>query len=86
MAKTPTRKAVETLKHSADKRRNIPTAEFQSVLKPDQPLPLPEHAKVQITVQTSEDAVRRVRETAGIIPCRDPHLIELIACELGVYG
>src|SRR5437588_817557 len=32
------------------------------VLKPEQPLPLPEHAKLQITLQTSEDAVRRVRE------------------------
>ncbi len=27
-------KTVESLKHS-DKRKNIPTAEFQSVLKPD---------------------------------------------------
>src|SRR5437667_4826742 len=36
MAKTSTRKTVETLKHRAAKRKNIPTAEFQSVLKPDE--------------------------------------------------
>src|SRR5207249_486933 len=40
MAKTSTRKTVGTLKHSADKRKNIPTAEFQSVLKPDQEMPV----------------------------------------------
>jgi adenine-specific DNA-methyltransferase len=34
MAKKSTIKTVETLKHDADKRKNIPTAEFQSVLKP----------------------------------------------------
>ena len=31
--KTPALKSVETLKHDADKRKNIPTAEHQSVLK-----------------------------------------------------
>src|SRR6202140_2384351 len=35
MAKKST-KSVETLKHDSDKRKNIPTAEFQSVLKPDE--------------------------------------------------
>ena len=34
------------------------------VLKPAKPLPLPEHAKVQITVKT---APSRVRQTAGLI-------------------
>jgi predicted DNA-binding antitoxin AbrB/MazE fold protein len=34
------------------------------VLKPAHPLPLPEHAKVQITVKT---AASRVRQTAGMI-------------------
>jgi predicted DNA-binding antitoxin AbrB/MazE fold protein len=34
------------------------------VLKPTQPLPLQEHAKVQITVKT---ATSRVRQTAGLI-------------------
>jgi predicted DNA-binding antitoxin AbrB/MazE fold protein len=34
------------------------------VLKPAQPLPLEEHARVQITVKT---AVSRVRQTAGLI-------------------
>jgi predicted DNA-binding antitoxin AbrB/MazE fold protein len=34
------------------------------VLKPAQPLPLPEHAKVQIMVKA---AVSRVRQTAGLI-------------------
>src|SRR5438094_70540 len=33
MAKKTTPKTVETLKHDEDKRKNIPTAEFQSVLK-----------------------------------------------------
>ena len=36
MAKKSTTKTVETLKHDEDKRKNIPTAEFQSVLKPDE--------------------------------------------------
>ena len=40
MAKKPTTKTVETLKHDADKRKNIPTAEFQSVLKPDEQKPV----------------------------------------------
>jgi adenine-specific DNA-methyltransferase len=35
MAKKSSQKTVETLKHDADKRKNIPTAEFQSVLKAD---------------------------------------------------
>jgi len=39
MAKKPTGKTVETLKHSTAKRKNIPTAEFQSVLKPDEQKP-----------------------------------------------
>src|SRR5208283_392956 len=33
-------KTVETIKHDADKRRNIPTAEFQSVLKPAEQKPV----------------------------------------------
>jgi predicted DNA-binding antitoxin AbrB/MazE fold protein len=58
------------------------TATYENgVLKPEQPLPLKEHEKVRVTVQTSEDAVRRVRETAGIIPCRDPDLIERAALD-----
>src|SRR5213593_4049621 len=36
MLRETTTKTVETLKHGADKRKNIPTAEFQSVLKPDE--------------------------------------------------
>ena len=41
MTKKPsTAKSVETLKHDADKRKNIPTAEFQSVLKPDEQKPV----------------------------------------------
>src|ERR1035438_10012164 len=34
------KKSVETLKHDADKRKNIPTADFQSVLKPREQKPL----------------------------------------------
>jgi len=41
MAKKPAaKKTVETLKHDAAKRKNIPTAEFQSVLKPDEQKPI----------------------------------------------
>src|SRR3954470_22140624 len=40
MAKKPIPKGVETLKHDAAKRKNIPTAEFQSVLKTDQQKPI----------------------------------------------
>ena len=40
MAKKPTRKTVETIKHAVDKRKNIPTAEFQSVLKADEQKPI----------------------------------------------
>ena len=37
MAKKPVKtKSVETLRHEADKRKNIPTAEFQSVLEKEQ--------------------------------------------------
>ena len=40
MAKRTTRKTVTTLKHDEAKRKNIPTAEFQSVLKPDEEKPI----------------------------------------------
>src|SRR5690349_15542533 len=36
MAKKTTTKTVETLKHDEAKRKNIPTAEFQSVLKQEE--------------------------------------------------
>src|SRR6266702_3485677 len=39
MAKRATAKSVETLKHDADKRKNIPTAEYQSVLEEEQQNP-----------------------------------------------
>src|ERR1035437_10138623 len=42
MAKKPrTPKTVETLNHDEAKRKNIPTAEHQSVLKPDDASPRP---------------------------------------------
>ena len=37
--KPPTLKSVETLKHDADKRKNIPTAEHQSVIQNEQEAP-----------------------------------------------
>jgi adenine-specific DNA-methyltransferase len=41
MAKKPVaKKSVETLTHEGDKRRNIPTAEMQSVMKPEQQGPI----------------------------------------------
>jgi adenine-specific DNA-methyltransferase len=39
MAKKPAGKTVETLKHDEAKRKNIPTAEFQSVLQKEQATP-----------------------------------------------
>ena len=39
MAKKPPRKTVETLKHDEAKRKNIPTAEYQSVLEKEQQKP-----------------------------------------------
>ncbi len=42
MAKKPARtKTVEALKHRADKGKNIPTAEFQSVLEKEKQSPRP---------------------------------------------
>lgn len=38
--KTKARKTVETLKHEADTRKNIPTAEYQAVLKEEQQNPI----------------------------------------------
>ena len=38
--KQPTTRTVETLKHDADKRKNIPTAEFQSVVKQEDEHPI----------------------------------------------
>src|SRR5271157_3617926 len=43
MAKKSSTKTVETIKHEADKRKNIPTAEFQSVLKPAEQKPVELH-------------------------------------------
>jgi adenine-specific DNA-methyltransferase len=40
MAKKPSPKTVETLKHDADRRRNIPTAEFESVLQAHEKKPV----------------------------------------------
>lgn len=39
MAKTPTQKTVEAIRHDASKRKNIPTAEHQSVLEQNQKTP-----------------------------------------------
>src|SRR4051812_37677819 len=40
MAKNKTPKSVEALTHDADKRKNIPTAEYESVLKPTDKQPI----------------------------------------------
>jgi adenine-specific DNA-methyltransferase len=39
-AKNTTKKTVETITHDADKRKNIPTAEYQSVVKEEQQSPI----------------------------------------------
>jgi predicted DNA-binding antitoxin AbrB/MazE fold protein len=54
------------------------------VLRPVQPLPLREHEKVRLTVHSPSEvqqAVERVRATAGLFQCRDPELIERIALD-----
>ncbi|MBI5759612.1 MAG: site-specific DNA-methyltransferase, partial [Planctomycetales bacterium] len=38
--KTNAAKTVETIVHDDDKRKNIPTAEYQSVVKPEQQTPI----------------------------------------------
>src|SRR6266481_673366 len=38
--KRTSKKTVESLKHDADKRKNIPTAEFQSVVKQEEQHPI----------------------------------------------
>ncbi len=48
------------------------------VLKPDRPLPLDEHQKVQITIHTASN---RVRATAGLISCKDAEFIERVALD-----
>jgi adenine-specific DNA-methyltransferase len=40
MAKKSTSKTIESLKHEADKRRNIPTAEYRAVLDPSETQPI----------------------------------------------
>ena len=40
MAKKTSKKTVETLKHTEDRRTNIPTAEFQSVMRDDEQNPI----------------------------------------------
>jgi predicted DNA-binding antitoxin AbrB/MazE fold protein len=51
------------------------------VLKPKAPLPLREQEKVRLQVDTMEDAVQRVRATAGLIPCTNDELIEWAATD-----
>ncbi len=49
------------------------------VLKPERPLPLNEHEKVQITVET---AVNRVRATAGLLGWKgDAETVERIVLD-----
>ena len=38
--KPPTLKSIESISHPADKRKNIPTAEYQSVVQPNQQAPI----------------------------------------------
>ena len=48
-------------------------------LKPDQPLPLKEHEKVRVTIQTQPSVAR---ETAGLIPWTgDWETLERMACD-----
>ena len=61
MAKKPTTpKTVETLTHDADKRKNIPTAEFQSVVKQEQQTPDPR--RLRAPQPRSRPATRLARQ------------------------
>ena len=51
------------------------------MFKPKEPLPLREQQKVRLQVDTMEDAVQRVRATAGLIPCTNDKLIEWAASD-----
>jgi predicted DNA-binding antitoxin AbrB/MazE fold protein len=51
------------------------------VLKPAQPLPLKEHERVRIQVESVPEAVRRVRQSAGLIPCADQAMIDWAALD-----
>jgi len=48
------------------------------VLRLEQPLPLKEHERVQVTIDTARS---RVQATAGLIPCSDSNLIERVALD-----
>ncbi len=50
----------------------------KGVLKPSQPLPLANHQRVTVTVDTG---LSPVQQTAGLIPCSDPELIDHIALD-----
>jgi predicted DNA-binding antitoxin AbrB/MazE fold protein len=54
---------------------------MNGVLKPREPLPLREQEKVRLQIDTLEDAVQRVRATAGLIPCTNDELIEWAATD-----
>ena len=49
-----------------------------SILRLARPLPLTEHEKVTVTVHSGKTWVE---QTAGIIPCTDPKLIEWAAMD-----
>ena len=57
MAKPPTTKSVETLNHDEAKRKNIPTAEYQSVLATDQQAP----KTIRYTLLPEPDGKLRVK-------------------------
>ena len=57
---------------------NVEATYENGVLKPAQPLPLREHEKVRLTVHATPT---RDEPAAGVIPCRDPLLIEWAASD-----
>ena len=74
--KQPTAKTVETLTHDADKRKNIPTAEFQSVVKQEQQQPDPR--RLRAPQPRSRPAARLARQgRAGLERPRRPRAAAL---------
>ncbi|MDB5923150.1 MAG: putative methylase [Betaproteobacteria bacterium] len=65
--KLPTPKSVETLKHDEDKRKNIPPAEFQSVLQKEEQNPV-RVAYKRAAAGDSEEKLNRNRDL-------DPQLV-----------
>jgi predicted DNA-binding antitoxin AbrB/MazE fold protein len=61
---------------------NVEALYENGVLKPAQPLALPDGARVRLTLQTTEDALERVRQSAGLLGWTgDPEVLRRVAVD-----